>query len=466
MATKAVHHQTTELPAALQQERRHAVSRSEVVAGAIPGGTRDAIGGRGLTGASARLLPRALQLREAVLLCFCDPLPAETERLLSLSANDWQRLLLWMDTSGLALYFLDRLADLDLLGVLPPAVVARLRQNMADNSERIAAMIAESEAIQRRFQQTGVEYAVLKGFSLWPVSVPKLELRSQLDLDFLVSERSVDQARTILEDFGYRLTASTGRDLDFHANEGRPPSMKTMYQPGFTRTAELHVERLPPGCTSLLKRTDTLRIRDVNIPVLPAVDLFLGQGLHAYKHVCSQFSRASHLIEFRRHILARYHDQAFWAQLEERVSQDSRSAIRLGTVILLITRVMGPFAPEALTRWTVDRLPAAAKLWVELYGRRLALTGFPGSKLYLLLESELETCGLPAKKPLLQALVPRRLPPAIAQPVQGETASARMARYRRQLSYMLLRLRFSAVEGTRFVFESIRWRRYKNGVSQ
>jgi hypothetical protein len=78
---------------------------------------------------------------------------------------------------------------LDLLQVLPSPVLARLRQNLADNSERIDEMIDESVAIQHRFQEAGISYAVLKGFSLWPISVRKLELRSQLDLDFLVGRK-------------------------------------------------------------------------------------------------------------------------------------------------------------------------------------------------------------------------------------------------------------------------------------
>ena len=142
---------------------------------------------------------------------FRDPVPVEYTRLMHLARKDWKDLLRWLDTSGLALYFFDRLRELDLLEVLPSPVLARLRQNLADNSERIHGMIAEAAAIQHRFQEAGVSYAVLKGFSLWPISVSKLELRSQLDLDFLVSEESADRAREVLEGFGYRLNAISGQ---------------------------------------------------------------------------------------------------------------------------------------------------------------------------------------------------------------------------------------------------------------
>ena len=81
----------------------------------------------------------------------------------------------------------------------------------------------------------------------------------------------------------------------------------------------------------------------------------------------------------------------------------------------LFPRTMGPFAPHrALSCWTVDHLPENARLWVDLYGRRSPLASFPGSKLYLLLENELESEGMVARRSLRQALLPHRLPPAIA----------------------------------------------------
>jgi hypothetical protein len=412
-----------------------------------------------------RPLSRALQLREAVLFTFLDPLPTEFFRLLYLSRREWQDLMSWLDTSGLALYFIDRLEELGMLDKLPAPVVALLRRNRADNTERINEMIAESTAIQSSFQNAGLSYALLKGFSLWPISVPKLELRSQIDLDFLVTEESAIEARRILESFGYRLQITDGRHLDFKANEEQTGSPKDMYKAGMVRTAELHIEAVGRGRTSQLLRTQRQTLNGCSMHVLSPSDLFLGQGLHLYKHVCSQFARAAHLIEFRRHVIARHNDLAFWKELEDIASCEPQSSIRLGLVTLLITRVMGQFAPEALTRWTVDQLPAPARLWVNRYGHRTVLATFPGSKLYLLLEKELETAGVPARYSLLHALVPRRLPPSIKRAVAGETLFARIERYRKQLHYILFRLRFSTFEGIRYLCESILWRQYRNGVS-
>jgi len=70
-------------------------------------------------------------MREAALLIFCDSQPEACSRLWHLSGTDWQRLLRWLDTSGLALYFLARVTELNQSDMLPSLVFARLQQNLS-----------------------------------------------------------------------------------------------------------------------------------------------------------------------------------------------------------------------------------------------------------------------------------------------------------------------------------------------
>jgi hypothetical protein len=126
-------------------------------------------------------------------------------------------------------------------------------------------------------------------------------------------------------------------------------------------------------------------------------------------------------------------------------------------VIQLISKVMGDFAPYTLTCWTVDCLPEAARLWVDLYGERSVLGNHPGSKLYLLLEREMEAAGVQSRRPLRQALLPMGLPPAIELATPDETLERRLGRYGRQLRFIWFRLRFHTVEGIRYLGESARW---------
>jgi hypothetical protein len=225
---------------------------------------------------------------------------------------------------------------------------------------------------------------------------------------------------------------------------------------------ELHIE---PGTVSSSSQLEQLEIRDLygmRMPVLSPVDLMLGQGLHAFKHICSEFSRAAHLLEFRRHVLARREDNAFWGELELAARENPRASLGLGVVTLLITRVMGDFAPEALTRWTVDSLPPPVRLWVETYGHRIVFASHPGSKLYLLLQQELEAAGTPGKRSVRNSLLPHRLPPPVIRALPNETLSVRIRRYYMQFKLILARFRFHTIEGLRFKLESRRWCRIKD----
>lgn len=403
-------------------------------------------------------LRREWAAREAVLSIFCDPVPERCSRLEALSEREWQGLLRWLDYSGLALYFLDRAVDLDICHWLPASVSERLRCNLADNTERTRSMFAESAAIQQEFQRADLSYAVLKGLSLWPCAVPKPELRSQFDLDFLLAERSAPQARRILEQRGYRLYAISGRSWEFKLNERPGLSLKDLYKPMPSHAVELHLEPDTAGSSSILGRVEYRELYGIRMPVLAPVDLFLGQALHVYKHLCGEFSRASHLLEFRRHVSARCDDDAFWSSLRAAADGNERAVLGLGVVTLLITRTIGNFAPVALTHWTLSRLPAPVRLWVEVYGSRVVLGSFPGTKLYLLLQREMQPAGVPARRPHVKALLPSHLPPPIIKAFPNEAMSVRIARYRMQLQFVLLRLRFHFVEGLRYVWESYRWK--------
>ena len=405
-------------------------------------------------------------MHEAVLLSFCDPFPKQCSQLWNLSEREWRGLLKWLDISGLALYFLDRMKELQLSNLLLPSVLARLQQNLRDNIERTRGMIGESVAIQREFQEASLSYATLKGFSLCPTSVPTPELRHQFDLDFLIAEQNVLEARKILERRGYRLYAVSGRSWEFKINETPGISIKELYKDLPGRSVELHVQASIPARSSLLERIEMREFHGISMPVLSPVDLFLGQGLHVYKHVSGEFSRAAHLLEFRRHVLVRRDDNAFWDGLQLTANENPRALVGLGIVTLLITRMMGDFAPEAFTNWTVGRLPHPAKLWVDLYGRRVVFGNFPGSKLYLLLQSELESAGVPAKRSLRQALLPSGLPPALIRGSANETIRMRIRRHCMQLYFIHFRLRFHIVEGLRYAWESYSWRQHMNRFIQ
>lgn len=413
-----------------------------------------------------RLLSREQSIRQSILRTFCNPLPQHGFELQQISMGQWRPLVRWLDVSGLALYFLDRITELHFESLLPVSVIARLQQNLNDNTQRMCGMTAESIAIQQEFQAESVHYATLKGLSLWPSSVPKPELRSQFDLDFLVAEKDLQAARQALQRRGYRLYGMSGRSWEFKRNEFPGIARKEMYKETGSWAVELHVEPSAAPARSLLDRIEWREFSGFKMPVLSPVDLFLGQGLHAYKHVCSEFSRAAHLLELRRHVLFRCRDESFWTALQSRAAENPRSSHALGVVTQLISETMGPFAPDALTSWTASTLSRPAQLWIEMYGHRAVLGSFPGTKLYLLLQHEIDDAEPLSQRSARRRLIPLRLPPPVIRASAHEAFLVRFGRYRMQLHLIFGRLRFHLAEGLRFAWELHRWRRNLDQVAR
>jgi hypothetical protein len=400
-------------------------------------------------------------IRAAVLLCFCEALPAQCSCLENLTVREWNRLLSWLDFSGLALYFFDRINELGAASWLPAAVSARLERSLAENAERTDGLIAEARAVEVEFQRKNLSYAVLKGFSLWPHSVPRIELRSQSDLDYLVAEKDAAEAQCVLEARGYHRHAVSGRTWEFKTDDPPARPLTDLYKAHAHRSVELHLEASGDGAPSLLERREMREFHGIRMPALAAVDLFLWQGLHVFKHLSQDIARASHLLEFRRHVQARREDAGFWRQLQARAGDSAKMHLGLGVVTRLIEDAFGCSAPEDLRCWTVDRLPVYLRLCVDTYAYRSILAGFPGNKLCLLLQRELAMAGIPARRTLREQLLPLRFPPAIERAPEVESLPERMLRLHRQLRFLCFRLRFHVVEGIRYLRAAARWRRQK-----
>ncbi len=407
-------------------------------------------------------LSREQRIREAALLCFSEPCAAPFAH--TLNAEDWKRLQRWLDVSGLALYFLARMTELDQRSSLPASVLNRLERSLDENRGRTYGLMEESVRLQRDFQSAGLSYAVMKGLSLCPVSVSRLELRHQFDLDFLIADSDALAAKEILALHGYTLFAISGRSWEF--KKGQTPRVRPqdLYRDLAYRGVELHLEAGTPGTPTRLDRTAAREIHGLMMPVLPPVDLFVAQALHASKDIASAFLRASHLLEFYRHVLAQRDDISFWEKLYLYSREDRRACVGIGMAVYLASSLWGKFAPQALTFWTVEQLPPAVRLWLDLYGRAAALQVPPGNKRHLWLREELAGISSLAgvsRKPLLLSL---NLPRELIQPTPGETLSTRVARYRVQIHFVASRIRFHVMEGLRLLIESRRWNTLRSNL--
>jgi hypothetical protein len=271
-----------------------------------------------------------------------------------------------------------------------------------------------------------------------------------------------------LAQFGYHLTAVSGSTLEFKAGPSGTSSLKTLYQVRLERAVDV---QLIAGSDTASKpdrltRTQLRSIRGHKIPALSPADIFVLQGQHLFKHICSEHIRGSWLLEYWRHVCARRNDAAFWNDVQLIAAQEPGSDIAIGATALLASLLFGPFAPEELTRWSMDRLPPAVCLWIQLYGRRVLMSDAPFSKLYLLLRKELNPNSPEDYVARRRLIFPFHRPPRITRATGGEGAWTRLRRYKRETQFVIQRLRFHVAEGVGLAIESLRWQRRLGGVSQ
>jgi len=411
---------------------------------------------------------RSLRLKEAVFASFHEPAPSIRARLGEFTSRDWERAKDWLDISGLALYFLDRLITLNLENCIPAPFLNQLQTNLADNRKRADSLFNEILILTRALQQRNINCCVLKGATLPPESVPEIALRNQTDLDLLVRESDAESTRECLAQFGYRLMAKSGLTWEFKAGPSGTSSLKNLYQVRTERAVDV---QLISGSDAAFKsdrltRTHLRPIRGHELPALSPADIFVLQGQHLFKHICSEHTRGCWLVEYWRHVCARRNDAAFWDEVQLIAAQEPGADIAIGATTLLASLLFGTFAPPELSRWSMDRLPPAVCLWIQLYGRRVLMSDTPFSKLYLLLRKELNPNSPEEYVARRRLIFPLHRPPRITRAAGEEGLWTRLRRYKYEAQFVIHRLRFHVAEGVGLAIESLRWQRRLGGVSQ
>jgi hypothetical protein len=378
--------------------------------------------------------------------------------LASFPMNAWTESYPWLDASGLALYFFERVKSLRLQACIPAAVLDRLEGNFADNRERTADTFAEFVRINRAFTAAGVTFINMKGISLVPEACEDPALRLQLDLDVLIEMRQVQGCAVALGELGYVLTAVSGQVWEFKAGASRMPSVNDLYKAKPQRSVEVHFELgQQPG--DLAARREWATLDGFSFPVLTAVDRFIAQAKHVLKHIRGEWTRLSWLLEFRHSVLHWKDDRTFWQQVRARAAVDREIVTAIGSAIVLATIAFGSFAPEEITCWTVDALEQRMRLWLDCYGQAAIMADFPGTKLYLL-QPELSLSEKAAQSTSKRRkLIPLHSAPRVVHGAREKGLRSRVGAWSAQASYVLFRLRFHVTEGWRYMLEAPRWRK-------
>lgn len=404
------------------------------------------------------------RLSAAVLATFCDADSTYLrQQLRRFTSKQWQENLPWLDASGLALYLLDRLRSLELDDAIPGPILSQLEQRQADNKQRTTFLFEEFVRINAAFRAAGLRYVNLKGFTLVPGYCPDLSLRCQMDFDFLISEPEAQECRNILRALGYSLMASNGHVMEFKSNAGSVPHIRALYQPRPQRVVEVHFcddsrfEFQP----TLLDRSVNLTLGRIDYPALAPEDMFLCQASHIFRHIRSEWTRVSWLLELRHFITAHFEDAGFWSNLRERAEQEPGAALAVAVALRLAETAFGNFAPHELRGWASGSLPATVALWIDHYGDDVLLARFPGGKLYLILERELDG-SREMSRTIRRRLLPMRGPARVT--TADMDLGTRFKVHRFQLWYFFFRLRFHLAQTPRYLLEAWRWKRLSSGL--
>jgi hypothetical protein len=408
-------------------------------------------------------------LAEAVVRCLgVSADGSEAAALQRFSDLDWKKTLAWLDNSGLALYLHRKLRDMGASEVLPPLILARLNQNLADNRRRVDRMTQELESLNQNFDQAGVNYILLKGFSLVPAFCPDAELRAPSDFDYFISAESMPAAQRLLRDAGYRLTRSSKIELGFDKPSLRLPSLgDSPYDPETEASVELHPDvwdseqhlvqlEAPRFATARLAVGEW---RGLRFPVLCESEAFLLQVLHVFQHVLQGWVKMSWLLEIGFFMDQRSADSAFWEEFSQRLRGNQLLEEFAAVVATLVAKVFRAKQPEVVLGWT-QRLRPGARIWLDRYALTWVFCNptfsesrwFPPAKLYLFLHQSYLSDPRVRSRCLQRRLFPwKRVPEILAGSMTGPAP--------RDLKLLLHLLTFHGGGGIRYLWEIPRWRR-------
>jgi hypothetical protein len=395
------------------------------------------------------------RLKEAVIACFHCSATEAASQFGSHSRADWQAILVWLDISGMALYLLDRVEELRIEDSVPADIRERLQRNLQQNRQRTATLLREAQSVAQQFEQAGIPFALLKGITLAPDSVPKPVLRWQIDLDFLIPELDATAAIEVLDGLNYSLRAKFGNTLEFRSGRSGKPDLANLYRAHTQKSLELHILRRQGELPDKLTRASARFFEGIKVPALSAADIMVQQALHLMKHLCGEHTRLSWVLEFSRHVRVRENDYAFWNEVSSIAAAEPQGDLAMSMSLWLVAEMFesGPCIKNP--QWAVDRIPDGVLLWLRCYARELLLSDSHASKLYLLLRRQLP--NRPDMKSTARLMFPLCRPGRITVPVPGETMGDRLARYRIELGYSWQRLRFHVFEGTRLGIEALCW---------
>jgi hypothetical protein len=383
-----------------------------------------------------------------------------------------KRLLLWLDQSGLAFHFLDRLQREKALDLVSADLRQALEQRAHQNRVRMHAMLSEFSNLNKSFTNHGVRYSAMKGFTLVPEYCPDPFLRHQTDFDFLIAPESAKDASRALVSCGYELQESgDSGEMTFGTPLLYVPSRHdNIYDVPRHRQVDLHTALwheahcvsigAPIDCLNRLRRKSLL---GVSFPALAEDDMFLLHVFHIFQHLLASWIRLSWLFELDHFLGIHEQDAALWHSVLDRASGDVKLRRALGLVLRLTNQIFPRRLPPILEERFLVPLPRSPETWVRQFGVIWAISDLPGNKLTLFVHRDFVNDQDLWRKYLRSRIFPMHLQSSLSLGVHLSLkvrVKARVGRYVYALGRVISHVR----EMARLALGTIRWRRALRSV--
>jgi hypothetical protein len=386
----------------------------------------------------------------------------------SFGRREWDQTLAWLDMSGLAIYFLQRIQSSGASPTLPAFAVEELQRRGADNRLRAQGILQEFRILIDAFEQSNVKYAVLKGIALLPDYCPDLQFRTQYDHDVLVDAHTFNEACKSLEQAGYRRKAGDEESVAVY-RQVQPEvrfsqNSEALYSPRLRRSIEVHrtlwedtEDRISIGLPDdFIDRAQIRYWEGIRFAALSDEDCLLFQILHAFKHIVRNWCRLSIFLEIAHFLNRRASDSEFWTSYAKRIEHVRWAPEATLIVFTLAEKLFGGVVPSQLQAVLRTPLSPALNLWIERYGRHSALSNFHDDKCSLFLHREFvdnpsEWAAI-RKKRLFPIRRPHRPPPVVFQ-----RGFSNIGRVWMEKAHAFGRLRFHGLAGLRYALEYPRW---------
>jgi hypothetical protein len=419
-------------------------------------------------------------LREEIVGClgFGGSVQARLRNLRSVSARDWEASLHWLNLSGIALTFWDRVQQHGAESVIPPQVRASLTENLVEHRRRVSSMMPEFNALNERFERAGIDYTVWKGFALIPEYCPDAGLRPSYDYDYVISQDAWQRAQDLLDAAGYARKSDPA--LQVHATfVPRQPaasslrSPRALYAEALPRKVELHLQPWDDNAhrisIRLPERPLSRKIRrhwqGLSFYALDEQDAFVFQMVHAFQHILHNWCRLGWLLEIAYFLRSRSTDSTFWTRLDTHLA--GREPLReiVALVISLAARLYHASLPAPIEDRILTAMRAQVALWVDRYGLSAAVDNFAENKYTLFLYREFVKNEAAWREVRRRSLLPVHRPNRVAE-ADPSGIARRLPPKWKQAWYVMRRLTHHSLSGAGYAFESLRWTRLRRLQAQ